>query len=156
MKKILIVCMANLCRSPMAQIVTMQFAAKAGLARRIRIDSAGTRASHQSASPDLRAKKVLTARGYAVGRMRSRRVEEDDFLQYDLVLAMDRSSQEDLRRLCPPAQKSKLRMFMEFAEPRAEDLDVPDPYYGDLRGFERVLDLCASGARGLITYCQTW
>ena len=154
MTNLLIVCMANICRSPMAQTVTLHLAEQAGRAGSIRVDAAGTHASPRKEPPDPRVKTVLSARGYAIGKCRSRRVVEQDFSQYDLILAMDQSNLNDLMRLCPAEHRHKIRLFLEFAQ-GVDVSDVPDPYYGNIEGFERVLDLCEAGARGLVEHCQT-
>ena len=152
--KLLMVCMGNVCRSPMAQIVTLHLAQQTGLAREMQVDSAGTHAGRSSEPPDPRAKAVLSARGYPIGKSRSRQVTEQDFGRYDLILAMDQSNLNDLRRMCPNEHTHKLRLFLEYAN-GLDAQDVPDPYYGSVQGFERVLDLCEAGARGLIAYCQS-
>jgi protein-tyrosine phosphatase len=72
-----------------------------------------------------------------------------DFQHFDLILAMDASNAADLRRLCPPEHVGKIRLLLEFAEGLSET-EVPDPYYGNAEGFERVLDLCEAGIRGLL------
>lgn len=154
MTKLLMVCMGNVCRSPMAQMVTLHLMAQAGLARNLQIDSAGTHAGRGCDRPDPRAKTVLCGRGYAIGKSRSRQVTERDFGRYDLILAMDQLNLNDLRRLCPADHMHKLRLFLEFAQ-GLNVRDVPDPYYGNVEGFERVLDLCEAGARGLVAHYQT-
>ena len=154
MTKLLMVCMGNICRSPMAQIVTLQLAEKAGLARDIQVDSAGTHAGRTGEPLDPRAKAILARRGYAVGKSRSRAVAEHDFARYDLILAMDQANLNELRRLCPGDHAHKLRLFLEFAQ-GLEVREVPDPYYSNAHGFERVLDLCEAGAQGLIEQLRT-
>lgn len=153
MTKILLVCMGNICRSPMAQVVILRMAEQAGLARSIRVDSAGTHASHRKESADPRVKTVLSGRGYAIGKRRSHQVSERDFSRYDLILAMDQSNLNELWRLCPADHTHKLRLFLEFAQ-GVDVCDVPDPYYGSVEAFECVLDLCEAGARGLIDSLQ--
>lgn len=149
MTRLLMVCTANICRSPMAQVVTTHLAERAGRTTDTYIDSAGTRASWLGARADARANAVLTERGYRPGRLRSRRVAEKDFAKFDLILAMDQSNLDDLRKICPSEHAHKLRLFLEFA-PELGLLEVPDPYYGGPKGFEYVLDLCEAAARGLI------
>ena len=148
--RLLMVCLGNICRSPMAQIVTQHLVQQAGLAQALQVDSAGTHAARGSTSPDPRAGKVLVARGYPAGKLRSRQVTEQDFLRFDQILAMDQANLNDLRQICPAEHTHKLRLFMEFATGFTER-DVPDPYYGSLQSFEHVLDMVESGARGLIT-----
>lgn len=156
MTHILLVCMGNICRSPMAQVVTQHIAKEAAAAHRsavldaLEFSSAGTHAHHTGEKPDPRAVTVLAQRGYAVGNIRSRRITEQDFQKYDLILAMDRVNLSALKKVCPPAHATKLRLFLEFAPDAAGALEIPDPYYGNAAGFERVLDLCEAGARGLV------
>lgn len=146
---ILLVCMGNICRSPLAEGVLRAQAAAAGLARAFEIDSAGTLGAHAGEAPDVRAQQVAASRGYDISRLRARRVTADDFSRFDWVLAMDRSNLAALERMCPASQQSKLKLFMSFA--REHDVDeVPDPYYGAVAGFERVLDMCEDAARGII------
>ena len=86
-----------------------------------------------------------------MGHSRSRRITPQDFRHFNLLLAMDANNLIELRRLCPPEHAGKLRLFLAFAD-GLKDSEVPDPYYGHAQGFERVLDLCEAGARGLIKH----
>lgn len=149
MTKVLMVCMGNICRSPMAQAVAEQLAREAGRSQEFVFDSAGTLAQHAGERPDPRAITVLLSRDFEPGNMRARRVNDHDFERFDLILAMDQTNLAELQRLCPPQHLGKLHLLLEFAPAAGVD-EVPDPYYGDLAGFERVLDLCEAGARGLI------
>ena len=156
MTRILMICMGNICRSPMAQAVSQHIAKEAAATHRsavldaLEFSSAGTHAHHAGEKPDPRAVAVLAKRGYAVGNIRSRRVTDQDFQKYDLILAMDRVNLAALKKVCPPAHATKLRLFLEFAQDATGELEIPDPYYGNAAGFERVLDLCEAGARGLV------
>ena len=154
MTKLLMVCMGNVCRSPMAQIVTTRLVQQAGMARELDVDSAGTHAGRVGEPPDPRAKAALSARGYAVGKSRSRKIGEQDFERYDLILAMDQANLNDLRRICPNEHTHKLRLFLEFAN-SLEAREIPDPYYGNAQGFERVLDMCEAAGRGLVAYLRS-
>ena len=154
MTKILMVCMGNICRSPMARAVAERAAAQTGRERlsmtgRLTFDSAGTHAHHIGARIDPRAAAVLLARGYPPVKGRSRRIDDADFEKFDLILAMDRSNLASLQSTCPAQHISKLRLLLDFAD-GMRGADVPDPYYGNAQGFERVLDLCELGASGLI------
>ncbi|MEO7129736.1 MAG: low molecular weight protein-tyrosine-phosphatase [Rhodoferax sp.] len=151
--KLLMVCMGNVCRSPMAQVVTLRMAEQARLGRDIQIDSAGTHAGNGRETADPRAQSTLAARGYPACTSRARRVIERDFDQYDVILAMDQANLDELRRVCPAEHQHKLHLFLEFAQCIGGG-EVPDPYYGNVEGFERVLDLCEAGARGLVTRLQ--
>jgi len=151
MTKLLMVCMGNICRSPMAQTVARKLAADARLSQQLKFDSAGTHVPRLGERPDPRVEVTLSRRGYEVGRIRSRRIAPQDFQHFDLILAMDASNLAELQRLCPPAHLGKLRLFLDFAE-GLNETEVPDPYYGNAEGFERVLDLCEAGGRGLIKH----
>ncbi len=112
-------------------------------------DSAGTHAHHFGGRPDPRANLVLRKHGYGECRHRARRVEVRDFERFDLILAMDQVNLGDLRRQCPSEQEHKLQQFLDFA-PGLRGHEVPDPYYGNMEGFERVLALCEAGTAGLM------
>ncbi len=133
----------------MAQAIAQKLAADAGLSQQFKFDSAGTHAHHVGERPDARAQATLSRHGYNVGSIRSRRISVQDFRHFDLILAMDANNLADLRRLCPPEHLYKLQMLLEFAEGLTET-EVPDPYYGNAEGFERVLNLCEAGVRGLL------
>ena len=137
----------------MAQTVARQLIANAGLAKQCRVDSAGTHAHHAGERPDPRAEDVLLRRGYAPGRLRTRKVTAQDFQKFDLILAMDSSNLTELRRLCPPEHAGKLKLLMDFAQD-AQETDIPDPYYGNIQGFERVLNLCETSVKGLVSHLQ--
>ena len=147
--KVLFVCMGNICRSPTAQGVFETLVAEASLAEHIFVDSAGTHAYHIGEPPDARASEAALRRGVDLSPQKARRVSPEDFVEFDYVLAMDRGNYEDLSTQCEPSQLPKLRMFLEFA-PDLGVHEVPDPYYGGITGFERVLDLIEEAARGLL------
>jgi protein-tyrosine phosphatase len=149
MVRVLFVCMGNICRSPTAQGVFAHLVESQGLTSLIQIDSAGTHAYHVGEPPDVRATQAAKMRNIDLGTQRARRVTGDDFLDFDYVLAMDRSNYDDLLSLCPPDHQSKLHLFLEFATGLAED-EVPDPYYGGITGFERVLDMIERASLGLL------
>lgn len=154
MTRVLFVCTANVCRSPMAAVVAEHLARQAGLAAALRIDSAGTRAGAIGTSPDPRARAALERRGYSVSPRRPRRIHPRDFEAFDLLLAMDRDNIADLRRLSGYGPGIKIRLLLDLA-PELAGQEVPDPYYGNAEGFERVLDLCEAGVRGLLTTLTT-
>jgi protein-tyrosine phosphatase len=154
MTKILMVCTANICRSPMAMTVATTMAKEHRLTRRIRFDSAGTHAPRMRQKADARAIASLVLRGYPPGRNRSRRIELRDFNDFDLVLAMDSDNLSTLRKICPTEHVHKLRLFLSFS-PTLGVTEVADPYFGDLAGFERALDLCEAGVHGLIHHYST-
>ena len=121
--------------------------ADAGLSKKVGVDSAGTHANRSGEKPDARAQAALARRGYDLGRIRSKRIAPNDFQKFDWVLAMDSDNLADLRKLCPPEHSAKLKLYLDFPD-ETRGASVPDPYYGNTSGFERVLDLCEKGARG--------
>ena len=151
--KVLFICMGNICRSPTAEAVFRHYAENAGLDGRILIDSAGTHDYHVGDAPDLRAQRAAQQRGYDMGDLRGRQVEEGDFRRFDYVLAMDRTNLAILQRLAPPASNARVQLFLEYARHHAER-EVPDPYYGGADGFERVLDMVEDAAEGLLQHIR--
>jgi protein-tyrosine phosphatase len=147
---VLTVCLGNICRSPMAQVVLRHHAhLDAGLPG-LHVESAGTYAGMAGQRSDPRARAALARRGYDPGQDRARRIVDADFERFNLILAMDRQNLQSLQALCPAPHQHKLHLFLDYAI-GIEDEEVPDPYYGSAQGFERVLDLCEAGATGLIS-----
>jgi protein-tyrosine phosphatase len=146
--------MANLCRSPMAQIVAEHFAHDAKLKKFCQLESAGLSAGRLGEPIDPRALAVLTRRGYRPAKRKSRSIADKDFAKFDLILAMDQATLQGLQKRCPPEHRHKPRLFLEFA-PAGRPKEIPDPYYGPAQGFENVLDLCEAGSRGLIAYLKS-
>lgn len=155
MIRILVVCMGNICRSPTASAVLQGEVQRRGLARTVQVDSAGTYAGHQGEKADKRAIQVAVAAGYGqIHQERARRVQAQDYERCDLILAMDRDNLANLQDDCPPEHRHKLHLFLDYAGVE-EGGEVPDPYYGNLAGFERVLALCEAGARGVLDRLTT-
>jgi protein-tyrosine phosphatase len=150
--RVLFVCMGNICRSPTAEGVFRRMVEEAGFKQAVFIDSAGTHDGQAGSAPDRRAQLAAAARGYDLSQQRAREVRVEDFEFFDFVLAMDGSNYQQLIAKCPPALRGKIAMFMEYSERYREDQDVPDPYYAGLDVFEKVLDRCEDGARGLMRY----
>jgi protein-tyrosine phosphatase len=147
--KVLFVCAGNLCRSPMSQGTFEKCVREAGLEGQIIVDSAGTHTYYVDSPPDNRAQAVAQQRGYDLSRQRARRVTASDFFEFDHIVAMDDSNFAYLMSICPPPLQHKLSLFMNFANFRLGS-EIPDPYYGDRKGFERVLDLIEPAAAGLL------
>lgn len=151
--KILFVCLGNICRSPTAEIVFRNLAAREAPELGIEVDSAGTAGYHIGDPPDMRTRQAALRRGYDMSTLRARIVEPQDFGRFDLILAMDRQNLEVLNRRAPSAARGRIRLFLEFA-PEMEVTDVPDPYYGGVNGFEEVLDLVEAASRGLLEHVR--
>ena len=127
---------------------------EANLHERITVDSAGTGDWHIGEAPDERAQRAAAGRGYDLADLRGRQIAASDFERFDLLIAMDDANVAALRRLCPPAQRDKIRLLMEFVAQTddrwKDEREVTDPYFGGAAGFEQVLDQCEAACRGLI------
>lgn len=151
MKKIsvLMVCRHNICRSPMAEGLLKHRLKIEGLDKRVRVDSAGTHSEMLGSRVDERARTVALNSGIDLGRRKSRTIKPRDFAKFDHILAMDQSNYELLSQQIPMDCQEKLALFMSFS-PEPESLDVPDPYYGSLNGFEKVLSIMMEPIDGLV------
>jgi protein-tyrosine phosphatase len=149
-QRVCFVCLGNLCRSPTAEGVLRALVEAEGLGSAIEIDSAGTGGWHEGAPPDARATAAAARRGIVLTG-RARPFREDDFARFEYVIAMDRSNLRDLHTLAPgPDARSRVALLRDFDPGSRPGSDVPDPYYGGDDGFDRVLDLCEAGCRGLL------
>ncbi|MCH8553307.1 MAG: low molecular weight phosphotyrosine protein phosphatase [Natronospirillum sp.] len=153
--RVLFVCLGNICRSPTAEGVFRHQVAEAGLADRIETDSAGTAAYHIGKSPDPRSQEEAARRGIRIDDLRARRVSEEDFIEFDYVLAMDAQNLRDLEALYEQGgrQGRPPELFLRYA-PEGLRNEVPDPYYGGPEGFRHVFDLCRDAANGLLAHIQ--
>ncbi len=142
MIRILVVCLGNICRSPMGQGVIEKRAVQAGLA--VEVDSAGLGAWHVGNPPNPRGLKAATARGYDNTHQRARQVRVSDFHDFDLILGMDADNIAGLERLRPEGAGVEIRLFHPSGQ------DIPDPYYGGPPDYEHALDLIEEATSDLI------
>jgi protein-tyrosine phosphatase len=147
--RVLLVCMGNICRSPTAEGVLRNYIRNNNLGDVFEVDSAGTHGYHVGEAPDSRTQRAASIRGYNLSQLRARKVARQDLDYFDLILAMDKSNLDNLRRMATPEQQERIKLFMEYAR-NFEDDEVPDPYYGLGHGFDLVLDMVEDGAQGLI------
>ncbi|MBX3606037.1 MAG: low molecular weight phosphotyrosine protein phosphatase [Piscinibacter sp.] len=153
-RRVLMVCMGNICRSPTAEAVLRHKLEATGLGSRVSVDSAGTHAEwHDGEAPDHRAQAHAARRGYDLSALRARRLVESDFEIFDLILAMDEDNLAELRDRCPTVVHHKLGRLTAHCRLRVADA-VPDPYYGGAAGFEEVLDLVEDACDGLVQMLQ--
>jgi protein-tyrosine phosphatase len=146
--KVLFVCLGNICRSPAAQGIFEHIVKEEGMEQVIEADSAGTYGGHRGELPDRRMRNAGLYRGYAFTH-RSRPVSSLDFLDFDLVVAMDDQNYEDLMHLAPSVEDSRKVVRMASYLTTHKISYIPDPYYMGAEGFSLVLDLLEEGCRNL-------
>lgn len=143
---ILMVCLGNICRSPMAEGVLRARLEEAGLGSRVRVDSAATGTSHLDHPPDERAIATAARHGVDISGQRARRLLAEDFDAFDVILCADRTILHDARIRKPRTAHAQVELMLEWSG--AGKKDVPDPYYGSQRDFEhawRLVDKVAAG-----------
>lgn len=141
--------MGNICRSPTAHGVFRSQVQQRKLDALIEIDSAGTHAYHTGAPPDQRAQSTALKRGVDLSDLRARIVKDRDFELFDYILAMDEENYAMLLEQCPQEDRDKVQLFLNYA-PQLNRREVPDPYYGGIKGFENVFDMVDAAAKGLL------
>ena len=157
--KVLCVCLGNICRSPTAEVVLRHYCDSGQL--NVIIDSAGTSNYHPGKAPDLRSQQHALKRGYDLSNLRARQLLISDFIEFDLILAMDSENYNNIQRLKKSAitEHGAAHIRAEVALMSEHDTTykkqaVPDPYYGDESDFERVLDQCESSSQAWIKVLQ--
>jgi protein-tyrosine phosphatase len=149
-KKILFVCLGNICRSPAAEGVMLRLLKEKNLETEFEIDSAGILNYHAGELPDSRMRAHATRRGYNLVH-RSRQVRTEDFYDFDLIIGMDDRNMDDLHDRAPsPQEWTKIHRMTDYCT-RFHTDHVPDPYYGGSEGFEYVLDVLEDACSALLT-----
>lgn len=140
--RVLCVCLGNICRSPTAEAVLRHMSDG-----RLEVDSVGTEGWHVGKPPYDPAVSAAAERGYDLTPLRARQLTEDDFVRFDLILAMDRANIAEIEALRPAGNATPVKLFLDFA-PAAATPEVPDPYY--TRDFDEALDRIEAASRGFI------
>ena len=140
---IALVCLGNICRSPMAHVVLESRLAEAGLDDRVVVRSSGTGDWHVGRPMDDRAAATLSRAGYDPSRHRARQYDDTWPAEHDLVLAMDETNLDDLG-----GRSERVGLFRDL-DPQGPG-EVPDPYNGGTDGFEQVLDLVERTSDALV------
>lgn len=130
---VLLVCKANICRSPLAHGILREKLKQTGLHRLIRVDSAGTHAT-ASKRPDQRIQAVARKNGVSLSRIKSRAIHDRDFDVFDLILVMDQSNLQSIHEKCPKEHQGKVQLLLDVL-PESDLREVADPYYGNWEGF---------------------
>ena len=140
---ILVVCLGNICRSPMAQAILQAQLAKAGLA--IAVDSAGTARWHEGKPPDRRVLAVACQRGLDLAGIKARQLRAADFQRFDLILAMDGDNLRATEAVRPAGSQTPIRLFL--GETTGERADVPDPFYDGEAAFAALFAALDAAAK---------
>ena len=148
MTRVLMVCLGNICRSPMAEGVLRLVADDALGENRVHVDSAGTAAWHIGKAPDSRGQRAAMNRGVDITAQRARQISRDDFEHFDHILVMDRSNYSDVLSIAPVGTDHKVELFLSYAPHHGDE--VPDPYYGGDDGFDHVLDMIDDAAKEFV------
>lgn len=155
MKRVLFVCLGNICRSPAAENVFNSIVKKRNIEKNFIIDSAGTADWHTGKKPDARMRKALRERGYPDNGS-ARPVSVEDLDKFDYVLAMDSENLQflhDIVDLNRGESSATLELFSNYLE-KDDPKNIPDPYYGEQDGFNLVIDLLEKGCENLIEKIQ--
>lgn len=148
------VCSGNICRSPTAEVVMQLLVEEAGLSAQVELDSAGTGSWHVGEQADVRTRNAARRRGLGITH-RARQLVPADLRAFDLLLAIDTSHLQHLQAMrARHGGSAELALLRAFDPAAGDDLDIPDPYYGDRGGFELVLDQCEAACRGLLAHVQ--
>ncbi len=142
-KRILFVCLGNICRSPSAEAVFRAFVLRQGRGEEFEIDSAGTSGHHAGERADSRMRAHASRRGYDLTSL-SRPLTYDDYFAFDYIIGMDEQNRRHLIDRAPTAELAMKVSLLTDWHPSPSLDHIPDPYYGGAEGFERVLDLIES------------
>jgi protein-tyrosine phosphatase len=152
--RLLIVCLGNICRSPMAEGVLRARIEASPLAGRVEIDSAGTGDWHVGESPDRRAIAKAREHGIDIGGLRARQIQDSDHHDFDWLLCADRNNLRNVRTLAPEGSRARSALLLEWArqgeETEGDVVEIPDPYTGGKTHFEHVYQLLDRAAAGVI------
>lgn len=149
MKRILFICLGNICRSPMAETIMQKLVQERGLEADYEIDSAGLIAYHEGEPADARMRAHAQRRGYRITHV-SRPVRTADFGSFDFIVSMDDSNFDRLHCLAPTiGDEAKIVRMTDYCRTFLVD-HVPDPYYGGAQGFENVIDILEDACLGLL------
>ena len=153
MKKLLFVCLGNICRSPAAEAIMQKLVKKKGLTHEIAVDSAGTSGWHKGEKADRRMREHGQLRGLKLLSL-SRPLTISDFDEFDQIFCMDHSNYKNVLNLAPgEKEREKVHLICNYTQ-NFPDQEIPDPYYGGKEGFEYVLDLLEDTCMGVLKHIR--
>lgn len=144
--RLLVVCLGNICRSPMGEGALRARLEASHWVGRVTVDSAGTGGWHAGEPPDRRAIACARGHGVDIAGLRARQVRVADFADFDWLLCADADNLRDLRAMAPPGAAHKAALLLDWAQGADTGTVVPDPYYGGPEDFERVWQLVDAAA----------
>jgi protein-tyrosine phosphatase len=147
--RIIFVCQGNIIRSPLAENMFRHLAQERGVGEKYQLDSAGTSAYHVGELPDHRMRQVAQEKGFQYTG-KARQYRRDEFDQHDLIIVMDRSNLRILSSWASTEEEKKIHMMREFDPQGSARMDVPDPYYGGLDGFDKTFEIVKRSCQGLL------
>lgn len=137
-KRILMVCLGNICRSPLAEGLLRHKIQQLGLSHQV--DSAGTANYHVGEAPDVRSQKVALAHGFDISLLKGRQMQKADATEFDFIFVMDKSNLQNAKEIIGEDSDSQAKLIMDVLHPE-KNIEVPDPYYGDMSNFQQVYDM---------------
>lgn len=149
--KLLVICLGNICRSPMGEGLLRARLATSPLAGRVEVDSAGTSGWHRGQAPDPRAIACAGQHGVDISGLRARPLQARDFQYFDWLLCADRHNLAEARKLAPPGHAEKAALWLPWAGV-AGAREVPDPYHGDAAGFEQCWAMLDAAAQATVRH----
>lgn len=150
-KRILFICLGNICRSPSAEAIMKHYVRERGLDDLFYIDSAGISGYHSGDTADERMQRHAIRRGYELTSLSRQFYPDADFAGFDMIIGMDDQNVRDLRRMANTGEeRDKVYKMTDFCHRFSYRDSVPDPYYGGDTGFELVLDLLEDAIEGLL------
>lgn len=154
-KRILFVCLGNICRSPSAEAIMKYYIKKRGLESQYDVDSAGISGYHSGDHADRRMRSHAIRRWYDLTSLSRKFYPDADFSNFDMIIGMDDQNINDLRRLAASEEENKkIYKMTDFCQRFSYRDSIPDPYYGGDAGFELVLDLLEDAVEGLLDWLE--
>ena len=147
--RLLVVCLGNICRSPLAEGALRARIEASPLAGRVMVDSAGTGGWHAGEPPDRRAIACARGHGVDIAGLRARQLRARDFEDFHWLLCADADNLRDVRALAPPGARERTALLLDWAG-QGTDAEVPDPYTGGSREFDQVWAMVEAAARAIV------